>query len=273
MAGVDAAIRARARRSTSGDFATLGADVLGDAHGRASLRLRLRADAAARALRQGRSRDDLVFRAARADRRRPRDPAERPAASSRTARGRGGAEQLPGPLRDPPPVDRADRVREPAARKVWGGPPPESRSNRGSRRPGSARRSAWRSRRAVRSSWPSVVQHDIPEIRLTAGKPTEAPPPPAVAAGSAAPSKAGSAAPAAPPIDRPAAAPRSGCGCASSDRAAGSAARSCWSPARWRLVAGGGEGGQRAGPGTPPVIGRPGAPAKRWKSDRPHRGL
>ena len=128
VAGDDAAIRARARRSTE-RLVTLGADVLPTAPGHAGdyrtrhfVLTRLHA-------RYGKDlKDDLVFR------RRRRSSAAASscsrAASSRRARRAGVAEQLPGALRDPPPVDRTDHVRTPL-RGRWGGPPRRGRGAAG----------------------------------------------------------------------------------------------------------------------------------------------
>ena len=145
------------------DFMTLGADVVG---GPIAAR-QLRADAPARALRQGDIKDDLVFKRGRADRRRPRacgadGKLEDGAQPSR-------AEQLPGALRDPPPVDRADRVQEPAARRL-GRPAGRQRS-----RPIAASKLAFAPRGKVQLA--EVVTKAIPEIGVRPWSPPKFRPP------------------------------------------------------------------------------------------------
>jgi MYXO-CTERM domain-containing protein len=203
-----------------GDFATLGADAIGDAKDRRTappaammgydlVLTRLHA-------RYGKTiSQDLVFRAAE------------PIVGGREMMqsGEGGLEDGARPARQNNFQGRY-AIRHPwtgpircarPARKVWGGPPPEIAQQPGFTPTGirPAIGLAFAPRGQVELT--QVVQRDIPELRITAGKPTEAAPPPASGPGSAAPSKPGSAAPAVPPIDRSAAAPRSGCGCASSD--------------------------------------------------------
>ena len=142
--------RRRRPRSAAGDRRTAAApagqptdaaDAVDEAARAARVGHGLRADPPPRALRQGPQGRSRVPRGA-ADRRRPRIRAAR-----RQARRRCPAverEQLPGPLRDPPSLDRSGGLREPAPWHL--GRPAERRPRRTPRR-----RSTWHSRRAARS--------------------------------------------------------------------------------------------------------------------------
>ena len=158
----DAAIRARARRSTTRDLLTLGADVLdGDEDRRQRDFVLTRLHARYGKDDQGRPR--VQARRSRSSAAASID--ERDRRSSSTARQPARDEQLPGPLRDPPSVDRPDRVREAAARhlgRAAGRRPAESADQAGDR----ARVRAARQGQARAS----VVKRDMPEIGVQRGR-------------------------------------------------------------------------------------------------------
>jgi len=224
-----------------GDFATLGADVLGDSRtgyrGWDLVLTRLHA-------RYGTAiSQDLVFRAA--------DP---------IAGGREFLQAGQGGLEDgarPAPQNNFQgryairhawtgpiRCEHPQ-RKIWGGPPPEITRHAGFTPAGirPAVGLAFAPRGQVELA--KLVGRDVPEIKLVVSRSVEPAPP---AAGSAAPA-VGSAA-AAPPIDR--AAPRSGCGCAGGGGGGGLAGALVIFAGWWRARARRGRG-------------RPGAAAERCK--------
>jgi MYXO-CTERM domain-containing protein len=94
-------------------------------------------------------------------------------------------------------------------RKIWGGPPPEVAQQAGFQNPGirPAVGLAFAPRGEIQLA--QVVQRDIPELGITAGKVT--PPATKAAAGSAVPPSA------TPAAERPAPKAKSGCGCATTE--------------------------------------------------------
>ena len=143
------------------ELATLGGDVLGgtkDKPAPLGQVLRHGADPAACALRQGHHQRPRV-QAGAADRRRPRVRDGRRDRQARGGRAAGLAEQLPGPLRDPPRVDRADDLREPDPASLGRSagrqrrPPPQPATNL-----------AFQPRNTI--ALPQVVMRDLPEIGI-----------------------------------------------------------------------------------------------------------
>jgi hypothetical protein len=211
-----------------GDFSTLGADVVGDAHDRrpagpASRTSMMGYDLVLTRLhaRYGKAiTDDLRFRAAAPiaggrehvqNEQGVLDEGAQPAPQNNFQGRYAIRHPWTGPIRCEHPV-----------RKIWGRPPPEI-----ARQPGFA---ATGIRPAVGLAFAprgqvdltQVVLHDVPAIGITAGRPAAAPDAPRSKPSG---TGAGSASPAVPPIDRPEAKndarpdgkSRPGCGCASAD--------------------------------------------------------